>query len=479
MNLLDVEMSVLALAAALLLVYAVRLRHRMQSGEDFILGRRRVHARLAGAGIAMSGIPMWWLLLIAASAYVNGRSAVWVALAMLTGVIVTGWTIAPRLRRRAQMQQCNTISQLLAGDVGEKMHRVLMRSAALIAAIAITLQLASQLQLIADYLAPTIATSRGTAIFGVLFVVCLALLISGFWTALVGEVLQVALWVGVAIVLSVAIYTKHEAAPVWSMGGWFADQSGLLKLSLVVGFAFLIGDAMGQSSLLARFMACKDDAEMLRARQRGLVIAAITTLAALALGWTVRAFAGADSFSIDAATRLASYALSPGVSAILTTLILIGFAFAVSSGLNATAAHFANDVRRGGTTVSLGRCRAALIIAALLSAGLAIYLPNGGARENFGRMLFSWHALGAAFGPLIIVRLTGKRVRPGSMLGAMWSGFLLTIVFHLMPETPGDLLERSLPFTTALGIALSGGERRRNPDRADRGERTIHDRLPI
>jgi hypothetical protein len=48
-----------------------------------------------------------------------------------------------------------------------------------------------------------------------------------------------------------------------------------------------------------------------------------------------------------------------------------------------------------------------------------------------------------------------------------------------MPDTPGDLLERTLPIVAAMGIALSGGERRRNPDRADRGDKTVHDHLPI
>jgi hypothetical protein len=48
-----------------------------------------------------------------------------------------------------------------------------------------------------------------------------------------------------------------------------------------------------------------------------------------------------------------------------------------------------------------------------------------------------------------------------------------------MPDTPGDLLERSLPFIVAMGIALSGGDQRRNPNRADRGDKTVHDHLSI
>src|SRR4029079_1118923 len=48
----------------------------------------------------------------------------------------------------------------------------------------------------------------------------------------------------------------------------------------------------------------------------------------------------------------------------------------------------------------------------------------------------------ASLGPLVLVRLSGKRIRPGSTLGAMWAGFLLSLIFHLLPDSPGDFLER-------------------------------------
>jgi Na+/proline symporter len=182
---------------------------------------------------------------------------------------------------------------------------------------------------------------------------------------------------------------------------------------------------------------------------------------------------------MDAYVAVLSRALTPQLTAIILLLVLGAGTVAIGSGLQTAAAHLANDLRRGGVPASLTHCRVALFLVVLLAVATAIYLPLAGMQKNFDRLMFCWHALGATFGPLLIVRLSGKRVRAGSTLGSIWSGFLLTVVFYLMPDTPGELLERGLPFTAALGIALSGGERRRNPDRADRGERTVHDRLPI
>ncbi len=53
--------------------------------------------------------------------------------------------------------------------------------------------------------------------------------------------------------------------------------------------------------------------------------------------------------------------------------------------------------------------------------------------------------------------VSGKRVRPGAMLAAIWSGFLLSLIFHLLPDAPGDFLERVMPFVASLGIALTEG----------------------
>jgi sodium/proline symporter len=116
-----------------------------------------------------------------------------------------------------------------------------------------------------------------------------------------------------------------------------------------------------------------------------------------------------------------------------------------------------------------------MVLAAVCVAVSTLFAPS----TVFDHAMFGYTAIGASFGPLLLVRLCGKRVRPGATLGAMWSGFLLSLLFHLLPDSPGDFLERVLPFVTSLGIALTGGERRRNPDRADRSQETVHDRIPI
>jgi Na+/proline symporter len=69
--------------------------------------------------------------------------------------------------------------------------------------------------------------------------------------------------------------------------------------------------------------------------------------------------------------------------------------------------------------------------------------------------LFAWTALGAAFGPTVLLRLAGRQLRPGGVLLSIITGFSLAVIFYLMPNTPGDVLERFAPFAIALLVLLA------------------------
>ena len=73
-----------------------------------------------------------------------------------------------------------------------------------------------------------------------------------------------------------------------------------------------------------------------------------------------------------------------------------------------------------------------------LATVVAIYAPA----TIFSRVLFAWHALGSAFGPVVLLRLAGRSIKGGAVLASMMIGFGMTVVFYLMPDTPGDWVER-------------------------------------
>lgn len=94
--------------------------------------------------------------------------------------------------------------------------------------------------------------------------------------------------------------------------------------------------------------------------------------------------------------------------------------------------------------------RLTIVALVVIAVVVALYLPE----KIFSRVLFAWTALGSAFGPTVFLRLGGIRLRPVGVLLSILTGFTLAVVFYLMPNTPGDVLERAGPFIAAFTVLL-------------------------
>ena len=255
---------------------------------------------------------------------------------------------------------------------------------------------------------------------------------------------------------------------------WFGGKNGVAAIAFAAGVIGLGLAMCGQPHALARFMAAKDETTLRIARWVAPVWIAILLAAVVFCGWCARVlYSGLEnpeqSLAVIA-SRLLPRARDADRGRTCGAVIS-----AIASQLLVLASGFAIDLKRPTTPLSLPWLRGMLLVTAVLACLALLYAPS----SIVDHAMFAFTALGASLGPLLLVRLSGKRIRPGSTLGAMWAGFILSLVFHLLPDSPGDFLERVLPFIAALGIALTGGERRRNPDRADRSQETMHDRVPI
>jgi uncharacterized membrane protein YgaE (UPF0421/DUF939 family) len=58
--------------------------------------------------------------------------------------------------------------------------------------------------------------------------------------------------------------------------------------------------------------------------------------------------------------------------------------------------------------------------------------------------------MGSAFGPSVISKILKWQVTASSVLMSIIMGFVLAVLFFLLPNTPGDWLERVVPFLVSL-----------------------------
>jgi sodium/proline symporter len=475
-------LTLLALLAAVLSIMTWAAR-RTHNAADFAIANRRLGPWLVTLSYAASAVNAWMLMTVAAAAFLWGLSAAWIWAAVVSGCVVNVWFVAPRLRAASIGSGGVTVIHVLGVDAGDRLQPIVMRSAVFILMLTLMMQVAAILQFAGSMLADIgLNTSRVLVLS--LAALAAAVFAGGIRAASVIDTVQSAVLLAVALFLPlpalIAIGGLSELKIAFTTIGpdamdWFDGKNGVAAVAFAAGVVGLGLAMCGQPHALTRFMAAKDETTLRIARWAAPVWIAILLAAVVFCGWCARVLYSGLEHPEQSLAVIASRLLPPW----LATLIVVGLAAAVMSAIASQmlviASGLAVDLKRPTTAPSLTWLRGMLLITAVLACIELLYAPS----KIVEHAMFAFTALGASLGPLILVRLSGKRIRPGSTLGAMWAGFLLSLVFHLLPDSPGDFLERVLPFIASLGIALTGGERRRNPDRADRSEETMHDRVPI
>lgn len=475
-------LALLSLLAALLTIMAWAAR-RTHNAADFAIANRRLGPWLVTLSYAANAVNAWMLMTVAAAAFLWGLSAAWIWGAVVLGCIVNLWFVAPRLRAASVGSGGVTVIQLLSADAGDRLQPLVVRSAVAIATFALLLQIAAIMRFAGDMLVD-VGLDTGKVVVFSLMMIAASVFAGGMRAASVSDAVQTAVSLAVALFLPlpalIATGGISELQIAFTTIGpgatdWFGGKSGIAAVAFAAGVVGLGLAMCGQPHALARFIAAKDEATLRIARWVAPVWIAVLLAAVVFCGWCARVLYSGLEHPEQSLAVIASRLLPPW----LATLIVVGLAAAVisaiASQLLVIATGLAVDLKRPTAPPSLPWLRGMLIVAAVLACTAVLYTPSGIAEHA----MFAFTALGASLGPLLLVRLSGKRIRPGSTLGAMWAGFILSLLFHLLPDSPGDFLERVLPFIASLGIALTGGERRRNPDRADRSQETVHDRVPI
>ena len=470
--------------AALLLVVAVWAGRRTHNAADFVLANRRLGAWLVAVSCTANTVNAWLLMTLAGAAFAWGLSAAWIWAAFVFGASLNLFFIAPRLRQASLAQGHSTLLQFLSIDAGDRLQPLVARCAIVIFVFCVLLQASAMLRFTGELLVQEFGFNLISMALTSVALVSVGVFAGGLRACAIGDAVQVVvigvlaallLLPGIVAIGGMEQFKVALAALSPAATDWFGGRDGVVALAFAAGIFGIGLGSIGQPQIATRFMAARDDASLFLASWLAVVMIALLLGVVLLCGWAAGIlYAGLNRPEL-AMFAIADRALPPGLAAFIVGSLIAATIANLGSQLIALAASFAIDTRKVNAPLSLAWNRAAMVLSAVLVVLSTLSAPS----SVFEHAMFGYAAIGAAFGPLLLVRICGKRVRPGATLGAMWSGFILSLLFHLLPDSPGDFLERVLPFVTSLGIALTGGERRRNPDRADRSQETVHDRIPI
>lgn len=248
------------------------------------------------------------------------------------------------------------------------------------------------------------------------------------------------------------MWAGMEASPVPGYASLTRNLAPVSAVGFVVGLFGIGLGYPGQPHVVNRFMALRDNRGITVGRRVALGWAVIIYVGMILAGWCARGlFPQLDDPEVALLT--ATTELFPPVAAgVLLAAVLSAIMSTADSQLLVAASSASHDLRVDEEEqVGLGRSR--LVVLGLCVAAAAIALV--GDESIFDRVLFAFSAMGAAFGPLLLVTLFRGPVGPRGALVAMLVGFGSSVLaYYLAPAAAQGVLSRVVPFGLALFVAL-------------------------
>lgn len=465
-----------------LVLVGVWASRRTRTQSDFFIAGQGLGPWVAGLSYAASTSSAWVLLGFSGFVYATGLSALWMVPGIWGGYVAVWLFFGRRLREETAAKGHVTLTDFASAGAWPSMKPVIAMVAAMLIVFCFVFYIAAQFGAAATAFETQFGLPSTEAVLLGAGVVLLYALLCGFWAVSVTDMLQGFLMALVAILLpAYAVFAAGGpggimAALSATVPDGYLDITGNFGPFLLLGFILGVWGvgigAMGQPHLLARLMAIKDEPS----RRRGF---------AIAMGWAVMVYIGMTLLALSGRAllgsglngealfyQLANDLLPPVLAGIVIAAILSAIMSTVDSILLSASAAVSHDMRLTrlfpGREVLISR----LVMAAITA--IAIWMTLSLPASIFDRVLFAWAALGAAFGPVVVMRVLNFEPAGWAVLSAMVTGFALTVLFNALGQIsgseaggllaglqalavlPGDPFERVFPWLPALFLLWLG-----------------------
>jgi sodium/proline symporter len=434
---------------------------RTNSTEDFFIGGKTLGPWVAAISSSASASSAWSLLGVSGAAYTMGYSAVWLFPAVIGGYFFNWLWLAPRMYKLSVKTGAVTLTEILAGTGVWSKRIVWLCTFAIV--FSFSFYIAAQFQAAGGTFANSFDMNANNAIMLGTLIILIYTLLGGFWAVSVTDTLQGLLMALTAIVLPVAAVYQIGGFDVLIDGlnasftdsqlSWTGEHSGWMAIAFVLGMLGVGLGNPGQPHVVNRFMALKDEESIKVARYIGIGWPIIVYGGMLILGFCARLLVPEAENNEQVLFGVTTLLFHPILAGVIIAAVLSAIMSTADSQLLVAASSMSYDLKKGVSPAkSLLLSRLAVVLMCVISMLIALFAPEA----IFSRVLFAWAAIGSAFAPLLIVLLLGKSIKGRFRFAAIFVGFTLTIYFNWQENSPGDVLERVLPFFLAGVIAYMG-----------------------
>ena len=440
--------------------------YRVKTESDYFLAGGGLNAWTAGLSYAASTSSAWVLLGFTGFLFTRGVAGLWLVPGIFGGYILTWFVMGPRLRAETISKGHLTIVDFITQGQDAKLKRITSLLCAALILFCFVFYISSQFQAAGNALSDVFDINAIEAVcIGAAIIIAYCLL-GGFWAASITDALQAAVMIAACILVPIATLTAAggfgaviDTLQVSHPENYFSFTEGALGMAGIGVVMGLFGTglgALGQPQLLNRIMAVRSE----RARKQAAFIT---------IGWGVVIYSGliclafsARALNVDTGGEslffvAAQEFLQPVLAGIVIAAVLSAVMSTVDSLLLAAASAVSHDsgVSYSNPKKALLAGRLSMVGIAVLAVILTLTLPEA----IFDRVLFSWVALGAAFGPTILVKCLGWNLKDLFIPCAIIAGFSIAVIFSNIAGPLADFIEKWGSWIVAMIILIIGRQK--------------------
>ncbi|QBX38290.1 sodium/proline symporter PutP [Brevundimonas sp. S30B] len=445
-------------------VYAWRKSTSDVSG--YMLGGRQLGPGTTALSAGASDMSGWLMMGLPGAMYATGLASGWIGVGLLAGAWINWIVVAPRLRvYTARARDAITIPDFLDKRFDDK-SRLLRIISAIVIVVFFTIYTSSGMVAGGKLFETSFGLDYGLGLWITAGVVLAYTLIGGFLAVSLTDVVQ-GLIMFVALLLVPIIAMTHSGGPGGVIETVRSVDPQLLNvfrdfslIGVISALAWGLG-YFGQPHIIVRFMAIRSLKDIPTARTIGMGWMALCLLGALGTGLAGLAYATRTGLSVsDPETIfiiLADVLFNPLVTGFLLAAILAAIMSTISSQLLVASSSLTEDfyavfLRRNAgdkERVMVGRLT---VLAVAVAAIVLAYAPDS---NVLGLVAQAWAGFGAAFGPLIILALTWRRMTRNGALAGMIVGALTVLFWIYAPVLPDGQTLSSVIYEMVPGFVLS------------------------
>ena len=448
----------------LIILIGVLSNKFINSQLDFLLAGRRLGPWVTAFSERASGESAWLLLGLPGAAIAVGYGEIWAVIGIISGIILSWFLIAEKLRAETEKYEALTIPDYLHKKFNDTSGIIKIFSSVIIA-VFFTFYVSAQFHGSGKILntifeiEPLYGISLGALV--IILYTIMGGLLAVAWTDLVQGILML----GTLVILPIVglIELSSFDIPLRDLimstdsakSSLVSGLSGLAALSVIIGGLSWGLGYFGQPHLLIRYMAIRSVKDVKKAR----VIAALWAIpgisGAFLIGIIGMGYFGEDFFigkDVENVMPMLAQELLPAwLAGLLISGAVAAMMSTADSQLLVSTSAISEDL---GVNVlkksnKLLNSRVITVLLGIFAYLVAMYSEWSG-KTIFGIVSFAWSGLGSSFGPALLLSLWWKGVTRKGIIAGLFTGSITTIIWGSNPYLQSIVTERFISFALAF-----------------------------